>query len=57
LIDLVERVASTFNLDDDLVGGGLPDERLRIAVPVTRPGGDLIGEFGDAESGRHRSHR
>jgi hypothetical protein len=44
----VEGCASSGDLGDDLVGGGFPDERLGVGVPVLGPVGDGLAEVGDA---------
>jgi phosphatidylserine/phosphatidylglycerophosphate/cardiolipin synthase-like enzyme len=44
----VERFAAALDLGDDVLGGGLPDERLSVDVPVLGPSADGLGEFGDA---------
>jgi hypothetical protein len=46
--DLVECVAAALGLGDDVLGGGLPDERFRVDVPVFGPGGDRFGELVNA---------
>ena len=49
--DLVKGLAATFDLRDDVVGAGFPDERFGIEVPVLGPFGDRGAEFGDAGEG------
>src|SRR6185312_16162953 len=49
--DLAEGVASALDFGDDVVGGGLPDEGLGVAVPMLGPGGDRRGEIGDTAEG------
>jgi hypothetical protein len=46
--DLVERVPAALDLGDDVVCGGFPDERFRVAVPMFGPGDDRGAQFGDA---------
>jgi len=51
VIDLVEGRPPAADFDDDVFGGGLPDERSRVFVPVVGPGGDRGGEVLDAVEG------
>jgi phosphate transport system protein len=46
--DLVQGGAAALDFGDDVLGGGFPDEGFRVVVPVFGPGGDGVGEVGDA---------
>ena len=46
--DLLEGGSSWLNLGDDLVGGPVPDEGLRILVAMLCPAADGIDEGSDA---------
>ena len=39
---LVEGCPSSAGFDDDVLGGGFPDERFRVFVPVGSPGGFAV---------------
>ena len=47
-IDLAEGFAATLDFGDDVFGGGFPDERFGVGVPVLGPGGDRGGEVAHA---------
>src|SRR5215210_9007206 len=49
--DLGKGGASPAYLGDDLLGGLVPDERLRVVVPVLDPRLDGVDQIGDAGEG------
>ena len=50
-IDLAEGFTASLDFGDDVFGGGFPDERFGVGVPVFGPGRDRGGEVAHAGEG------